>query len=581
MQERDGPRNPADSPRITAAEIALSNDDLSAATTLLRMAAKEFRGARSDDLMLEAEIFASELAQVPVSSTSPAYVQLQTLANRLNGRLPTRLQGRYWESVAAAQRERGQARQALRSQWKAFEAARSPQQRLRAEARLWQDLQKIPTDQLIQSESQTWPVGLSAWRTLALAVKPKSLMLSGATEGIDEWRAKGDTDGVSDLLITRIQAMHRYAHAPVKQIALLLPLSGDLSGPGRRIQTGFLAAYYSIDALQRPENIRFIDIGTSGLAPAAGYREAVTGGADIVLGPLSKDAVASVLNGAEITVPLLALNRIDQTPPGSSANTFQFGLAPEDEAAATAATALALGYQRIVILAGNDDWSQRVTDAFVAALNDGEGTALEIQRYPSDQDDLSIPVRGILNLDEADQRTERLESLLGIRLKTEPKRRSDAEALFIAARPGAARVLIPQIRFHDGLDLPVLAPASAVPGSGENVERDFEGVVFAEMPWLMPDDMPPSAAAAYNQLIREREADQIGRLEALGVDAFHLAKLIHILKQQPGLDYPGASGLLHISEKGFIKRRLAPVEVRTGSLHRLLDTQGRPLDYFP
>lgn len=563
MQEREGPRDPADSPRITAAEIALSNDDLSAAITLLRMAAQEFRGARSEDLLLEAQILANK---------SAADQQLQTLANRLDGQLPARLQGRYWASIAAAQRDRGQTDQALRSQWEALQAARSPQQRLRAEALLWKDLQAIPLDQLMQAESETWPADLSAWQALALAVRPRLLALDGAAQGIAEWREQGNTKGVSELLITRIQAMHRYAHAPVKQVALLLPLSGDLSGPSRRIQMGFLAAYYSSNAEQRPIAIRFIDVGANGLAPAAGYREAVAGGAEIVLGPLSKTAVESVLSGAEITTPLLALNRIDPPSSSPSPNVFQFGLAPEDEAAATASTALALGYQQIAILAGDDEWSERVTDAFVSALHEGGGTALETQRYPSNQDDLSGPIRAILNIDDADQRTERLESLLGIRLKTEPKRRSDADALFIAARPNAAQVLIPQIRFHDGLDLPVLAPASAFPGGSGDVESDFEGLIFAEMPWLIPNAMPASAAAAYAELVSEgQEANQIGRLEALGIDALHLAKLIHILKEQPGLNYSGATGSLHVNKQGIIQRRLEPVEVRNGTLSRLLD----------
>lgn len=278
-----------------------------------------------------------------------------------------------------------------------------------------------------------------------------------------------------------------------------------------------------------------------------------------MLGPLSKSAVEEIISGAEITTPLVALNRVDggSTAPGF----YQFGLAPEDEAAATAATALALGHQQIAILAGIDDWSERVSKAFVSTLTAGGGQAIEIQRYRTNQDDLSGPIRAVLNLDDADERANRLRSVIGLRVHTEAKRRSDADAIFIAALPSAARVLIPQIRFHDGLDLPVLAAAQAFPGTAEDPEQDFEGLIFAEMPWLM--------------------AGEQGRLEALGIDAFHLGRLIHILQQEPSLSYAGTTGLLAISEQGVIQRRLIPVEIRAGELQRLRNSMGEQLDYLP
>lgn len=222
------------------------------------------------------------------------------------------------------------------------------------------------------------------------------------------------------------------------------------------------------------------------------------------------------------------------------------------------------------MLAGNDDWSARVAEAFTHTLIEGGGDRLALQRYRTDQDDLSGPIRTVLNLDDADRRADRLRSLLGLRLQAEAKRRSDADAIFIAALPSAARVLIPQIRFHDGLDLPVLAPAQAFPGISEDPEQDFEGLIFAEIPWLAINEAPAADAAVAQ-----------GRLEALGIDAFHVSRLLHLLKQEPTLEYHGSSGRLSITEEGVIRRALAPVEVSAGELRQLRQSNGALLDFVP
>lgn len=587
-QEDQAPRDPADSPRLIAAEIALANDDLSAATALLTMAAAEFNNPRRADLLLEAALIASELGQpIPTAinsssavarlvegknliATDPAQAQAQlsALLNHRGAALPDRLAGRHRQYLAEAERGRGRIDQALRWQWEALELSQSPQQRLRAEALLWNDLKTLPLDDLAHEPTPPWPEGLAPWRTLALAVRPAILTPNGVSVAIANWQQPSHAPGVSALLLTRIQAIHRHAHAPHQQIALLLPQTGELARTSQRIRNGFLAAAYAMPEGQRPAHIRLIDIGTDGVSPASGYRDAVAGGADIIVGPLTKSAIEELIREADISTPLIALNRIDSADP--PATLHQFGLAPEDEAAATAATALALGYERIVVLAGNDEWSARVADAFTHTLVEGGGDRLALQRYRTDQDDLSDPIRAALSLDDADRRADRLRSLLGLRLQAEAKRRSDADAIFIAALPGAARVLIPQIRFHDGLDLPVLGPAQAFPGISEDPEQDFEGLIFAEIPWLAINEAPAADAAVAK-----------GRLEALGIDAFHVSRLLHLLKQEPTLRYHGSSGRLRITEEGVIRRALAPVEVSAGELRQLRKSSGELLDFFP
>ena len=139
---------------------------------------------------------------------------------------------------------------------------------------------------------------------------------------------------------------------------MLLPLTGSLATAAAPVRDGLLTGYYG-EHRRRPEIVFYDTAGTSGGAIAA-YGNAVAAGADYVLGPLGRDEVSAVFR-SQLTVPVLALNRGNVTPPGGSAS---FSLAPEDDGIAAAEFLLARNARRILVLSDDDDSMRRAVNAF-------------------------------------------------------------------------------------------------------------------------------------------------------------------------------------------------------------------------
>ncbi|MEG3158864.1 penicillin-binding protein activator, partial [Lysobacter zhanggongensis] len=147
-------------------------------------------------------------------------------------------------------------------------------------------------------------------------------------------------------------------YRPPVRLAVLLPLSGDLSAAAAPVRDGLLAGYYG-ESRRRPE-VRFYDThGTAGGALAA-YDRAAGEGNDFMVGPLGRDEVGALFNRGALAVPVLALNRAGDVPPAGNAS---FSLSPEDEGIAAAGLLLERGARRVLVIAGSDDSQRRAVDA--------------------------------------------------------------------------------------------------------------------------------------------------------------------------------------------------------------------------
>ena len=172
-------------------------------------------------------------------------------------------------------------------------------------------------------------------------------------------------------------------YRPPLKLAVLLPLSGNLSRAAVPVRDGLLSGYYG-EQRRRPE-IRFYDTaGTSGGA-LAGYGRAVADGADFVIGPLNRDAVSALFRD-QLTVPVLALNRGNVAPPPGNAS---FSLAPEDDGMAAAEYLLARGARRVLVLAGSDDGMRRAAAAFTEQLQGRGGIVARTLTVASEPGELT------------------------------------------------------------------------------------------------------------------------------------------------------------------------------------------------
>ncbi|KAF0285297.1 hypothetical protein BA899_03115 [Spiribacter sp. SSL99] len=596
-REATAPLTSLEHPRIDAAESALAVNDPASAVALLRMAASDFSGPTATGLRLEAARVAlamgdpaaaqrllNERDAIASADNEAITILLRTRLDETLGdrqiidrleNLPAPLSARMvpyrLQALIDAKAASGDWIGAI-NDWRTLDRkALSPARRGRSEARLWQALQAAPMAALRRAADSARQPVTTQWLELAIGVRQRALDAEATRAFLADHRRSAVDAGISQRLIRRILAMQRADLSPPRRVAVLLPLSGDWAGAGRRIRDGLLAAYHT-DSGDQPV-LAFFDVGADGLSVTAAYQQARAEGAGRVIGPLRKSALRDLVASTDLSVPVLALNRIDSDRGGPRLQ--QFGLAPENDARATAALANQMGQERMLVIRRDDDWGSRVATAFKTALTEADAAIVGEQRYPPDQQDLSFPIKALLGIDASETRHERLESITGERFGFEARRRQDIDGLFMAARERDARLVLPQLRFHRGIGLPIFGVGTSVPGDPDSSARsDLDGLLFARMPWLLDDAPVPAADALQQQLSPADPSAARLRLQSLGIDSYRLLSGLPALARDPELSMPGASGRLSINERQQIQRALLPVQMTEAGIRRLNRVDG-------
>lgn len=347
------------------------------------------------------------------------------------------------------------------------------------------------------------------------------------------------------------------ANGKPRDLALLIPLSGPLGGVGQAVQDGFLAALLHAEAATRltgggnPETtVRFYD--TSSMAPTDAYRLAVSEGAELVIGPLQKSAVAEVA-GIPPAVPMLALNHLDDAPRALAAQIPQLALAPEDDASAIAAALAGDGVERIVLFDTGASWSTRAKARLLAERRGVEVVATG--RLGSG--DVTPVVGDALGVTQSTQRHAEIATMLAIDdLQFTPRRRDDVDAVVALVGEQQLLFLKRALEFHFAGALPIYAPSAAVGAA----LRPIDGVRVCGIPWrLHPNGL--RAAAAPLPASRGSSAPWF----AFGVDGFRLANQWQRLISRDA-PIPGSTGTLLLGANGRIDRDLAWATVQGGRL---------------
>lgn len=404
-----------------------------------------------------------------------------------------------------------------RAKWLATEEEIRGNQRL-----LWNRMREASlAGQSLAAPPGTDPV-LTGWLDLGRIAAQSSGNPFQLKSQILAWRSTYSDHPANRTLVDEILDLTRAQMQFPQQLALILPLSGRHQSSAEAVRDGFLASFFQHGEDGDRPAIRIYDANPS---PSAAYQRALDDGADFVVGPLTKEAVTEVAQYAIGNVTVLTLNNLpdDTVPP---ANFYQFALAPEDEARQVAERAILDGRNRGIALVPNNDWGMRQLRAFADALQARGGSLLGYRFYDAAAVDFSSPITELLLLNESRARHRRLEADLQVTLEFQPRRRQDAQFIFLATRAATARLIRPQLRFHFAHDLPVYATSAAYEaGAGPN--NDLNGIVFADMPWeLAPDS---TAVALRETLVRywPDRAGALGRLYAMGFDAYRLVPLLH------------------------------------------------------
>ena len=436
-------------------------------------------------------------------------------------------------------------------------------------ARLWQGLLvSSPTILRNAADTNTDPV-VHGWLAIGSIAAATGQQGVGWSNGLVRWRTEYPNHPATMVLGDLDLPEHLLLEYP-RQIALLLPLSGSAANAGKAVQNGFLGAYFATaSGLDDRQSVRIYDVNAEGGASAA-YAAAVAEGAEFVVGPLLRRNVTELANDILVPVPVLTLNYLPDgtlAPPGL----YQFALAPEDEAVSAAQRALNDGNGRAVALVPNNDWGRRLLTSFTVELEGLGGTLLDYRSYTPGNQDFSNDIENLMGLSGSVQRYTRLRANIGRALQFDPRRRQDAEFIFLATDAPAGRLLKAQLKFHYSGDIPVYSTSSVNSLDGRS-NSDLNGVMFADTPWVV-DQQPwiehlPAQYAEYWP-----DERRLARLHAMGYDAYNLIASLFAARGGFMNELDGASGTLFLDQRGRIHRRLAWAQFQRGEVVALPDLE--------
>jgi outer membrane PBP1 activator LpoA protein len=426
--------------------------------------------------------------------------------------------------------------------------------------RLWRGL-VVSDPQVLRgaAETATDPT-VRGWLTLGALAAATGQQGIGWSNGVVRWRERNAGHPAMAVLDT-LDIPDEVTLAYPRRIALLLPLSGRTASAGKAVQNGFLGAYFaSAGGLDDRQSILIYDVNAEG-GPSGAYASAVEDGAEFVVGPLLRDHVSELANDILVPVPVLTLNYLPEEslpPPGL----FQFALAPEDEAVSVAARALRDGHRTAVAMVPNSNWGRRLLTAFATEFEGQGGTLLDYRSFTSESPDFSSTIEELMGLAGSVGRYERLRANIGSPLQFDPRRRQDVDFVFLAADGASGRLLKSQLKFHYSGDLPVYATSSIYAMDGRS-DSDLNGVRFADTPWIIaPQSWIQYLPEAYREYWPEER--RLGRLHAMGYDAYQLVAPLFTARDGTISEIDGATGVLYMDGSGRVHRRLAWAEFRRG-----------------
>jgi len=338
-------------------------------------------------------------------------------------------------------------------------------------------------------------------------------------------------------------------------LALILPLTGRTAAPAAQIRDGFMTAYYQLPANGRPR-LRVYDSATVSIAET--MAQAAAAGAEFIVGPLTREEVASAADVLTTRPPVLALNFLPADKPAPE-KFFQFALSPEDDARAVARYIGASGRRHGVVIVPEGDWGTRVAAAFDEELQTAGGFVLGQSAFNAAEKDYGAAIMQALRTDDSRARQQRIQATIGQKLEFEPRRRADIQFIFAPSQPGAARLLRPQLRFHLAGDIPTYTLGDAYEPH-PTANQEIDGVMFPDMPWMLGSDDLSAAVRTAAQAFGESAARR-GRLFAFGFDAMRIASA---LQRGAPINPQGLTGTLSIDAQGRVHRELEWVRIKAG-----------------
>ena len=294
-------------------------------------------------------------------------------------------------------------------------------------------------------------------------------------------------------------------------IALVLPLqSPTYAQAAEAVKAGFLAAANRAGAGRR---VQVIAHGNDGVLPA--FALADRSGVALVVGPLTRDDLKTVVAMTLAHPRMLALNQTDDGAP-MPADTYSLALSVESDAVLLARVAGDSGVRTLAVVSSDEPLPRRFASSFVAAWERGPSREYRFDPNPE---------------------------MLGLLRRELAARPPDAVVLAVDGSDAAlARTFLPP--------RPVFALSQIADGLPAQALRDLEGARYVEIPWIAEPDDPVFSDVPRANL----GSPLLERLYALGLDAFALAQMLAEPVPPERVEIDGATGHLSLTPARVFSR---------------------------
>ncbi|HXZ97175.1 MAG TPA: penicillin-binding protein activator [Burkholderiales bacterium] len=319
---------------------------------------------------------------------------------------------------------------------------------------------------------------------------------------------------------------------PKPNIALILPLKSDSFGAAAEItRQGFIAAANRQSGGRLPVRTYATTEQTDEIL--ATYQLALAAGAQVVVGPLTREAVTALAVSGMVRVPTLALN-VPEDSPELPPDMFTFSLQVENETRQIARLAWHDGKRKALIISADTPLDNRMQQAFTEEWQKLGGVIVRQLLFTGEQNSL-VTLRQAVEISEADM-------------------------IFLALEAKNAR----QVRPYIDLTVNIYGTSQIFSGNGlGTLNLDLNGIRFVDMPWLLQTDHP--AVMIYPRPKNVVMVD-LERLYALGIDAFRISQDLSSIDPYSGYTLDGVTGQISLSPDHQFVRELTPAMFYRGQV---------------
>lgn len=422
--------------------------------------------------------------------------------------------------------------------------------------RIWQNLSKANSLELNQFQSAQSNYDIKGWLELIRTIRYSQADLQNQYQALMLWQQAWPLHPANAAMPRELQILSQLPETHPDKIVLALPFTGPFARVSEAIRDGFLAHYYQ----SSEQKTARLEIGTYDTHTRNFMQlyDQNLGENTIIIGPLEKDTLATLLTRDSLPYRTLALNYLPSAHVVE--NLYQFSLNPEDETRQIAERLKSKRQFRVGILAPESEWGLRIVDSFTQLSHSNDTSIIE-DAYYSSQKTLSSAVSRMLATDRSRARARQVRAITGLNLESTPRRRQDIDAVLMIAKPEFAKQLKPLLAYHYASDLDVYATSQVHDTNSPISNRDLNGIQFVDMPWTLnnSNNIRRQISAKF-----EEAAKKYNRFYAMGVDAFAIAPRLNILTEVENSHVDGQTGRISVDALQRIRRTLEWAKFKNG-----------------